>query len=371
MNLIVSPAPHVHSGDSVRKNMLDVILALCPAFIISLVAFGWGALITTAVSVVSCVCFEWLIAKYIMKQQPTIGDLSAVLTGLLLAFNLPSNLPIWIIIIGALVAIGVGKMSFGGLGQNPFNPALVGRVFLLISFPAQMTTWPKPMGFSGSYLDAETAATPLASLKEIVKLGSETNSDGSYTKALVEALKESLPTLENSFIGDMGGSLGEISALALIVGGIYLLCTKTITWHIPVSILATIALFTGCLGWFGKLPEGITTEDFTLYNLLTGGVILGAIFMATDYVTSPMTDLGQIIYGIGIGIIVMIIRTWGSYPEGMSFAILIMNAATPLLNRIHKTNVLKRVFYEIASYIKMWARVIKKIHINIKNFSEK
>ena len=295
MNLIVSPAPHVHSGDSVRKNMLDVILALCPAFIISLVAFGWGALITTAVSVVSCVCFEWLIAKYIMKQQPTIGDLSAVLTGLLLAFNLPSNLPIWIIIIGALVAIGVGKMSFGGLGQNPFNPALVGRVFLLISFPAQMTTWPKPMGFSGSYLDAETAATPLSMMKE-----------GGY----------SAHDLMTAFLGlggdGIGGSLGEISAIALILGGIYLLCRKTITWHIPVSIIVTVAAFTGIL--------------------YACGLMLGAIFMATDYVTSPMTHLGQIIYGIGIGLIVVIIRTWGSYPEGMSFAILIMNAATPLLN---------------------------------------
>ena len=308
MNLIVSPAPHVHSGDSVRKNMLDVILALCPAFIISLVAFGWGALITTAVSVVSCVCFEWLIAKYIMKQQPTIGDLSAVLTGLLLAFNLPSNLPIWIIIIGALVAIGVGKMSFGGLGQNPFNPALVGRVFLLIYFPAQMTTWLKPMGFSGGYLDAETAATPLSMMKE-----------GGYTA-------HDLMTAFLGLGGDgIGGSLGEISAIALILGGIYLLCRKTITWHIPVSIIVTVAAFTGILHACGIGADPLT-------HLVTGGLMLGAIFMATDYVTSPMTHLGQIIYGIGIGLIVVIIRTWGSYPEGMSFAILIMNAATPLLN---------------------------------------
>ena len=308
MNLIVSPAPHVHSGDSVRKNMLNVIIALSPAFVISLLAFGWGALITTAVSVVSCVAFEWLIAKFIMKQEPTIGDLSAILTGLLLAFNLPSNLPIWIVIIGALVAIGVGKMSFGGLGQNPFNPALVGRVFLLISFPAQMTTWPKPMGFSGSYLDAATAATPLSMLQE----GGVPFTD-----------------LMTAFLGfggnGIGGSLGEISAAALILGGIYLLCTKTITWHIPVSILATVAAFTAILCVFGIGAD-------PLFHLTTGGLMLGAIFMATDYVTSPMTHLGQIIYGIGIGLIVVIIRTWGSYPEGMSFAILIMNAATPLLN---------------------------------------
>lgn len=309
MNLIVSPAPHVHSGDSVRKNMLNVLIALSPAFIISMVAFGWGAIITTAVSVVSCVAFEWLIAKYIMKQESTIGDLSAVLTGLLLAFNLPSNLPIWIVIIGALVAIGVGKMTYGGLGQNLFNPALVGRVFLLISFPAQMTTWPKPMGFSGSYLDAETAATPLSMMKE----GGHAFSD-----------------LLTAFLGvggeGIGGSLGEISALALIIGGIYLLCTKTITWHIPVSIFCTVACFSGILYAFGIGADPLT-------HLLTGGLMLGAIFMATDYVTSPMTPMGQLIYGFGIGVIVIIIRTWGSYPEGMSFAILIMNAVTPLLNK--------------------------------------
>ena len=308
MNLIVSPAPHVHSGDSVRKNMLNVLIALSPAFIISLLAFGWGALITTAVSVVSCVAFEWLIAKYIMKQEPTIGDLSAILTGLLLAFNLPSNLPIWIVVIGALVAIGIGKMSFGGLGQNPFNPALVGRVFLLISFPAQMTTWPKAEGFAGKYLDAATEATPLSMISE----GGHTSID--YLTAFLGLGGEGI-----------GGSLGEISALALILGGIWLLCTKTITWHIPVSIFATVAAFSAIL-W----GCGIGMDP--LAHLLTGGLMLGAIFMATDYVTSPMTHLGQIIYGIGIGLIVVIIRTWGSYPEGMSFAILIMNAATPLLN---------------------------------------
>ena len=308
MNLIVSPAPHVHSGDSVRKNMLNVIIALIPAFAFAVLAFGWGALITTAVSVVSCEAFEWLIATFIMKQKPTIGDCSAILTGLLLAFNLPSNLPVWIVIIGALVAIGVGKMSFGGLGQNPFNPALVGRVFLLISFPAQMTTWPRPLGFSGSYLDAETAATPLSLMKE----GGAHFSD--YMTAFI------------GLGGDgIGGSLGEISAIALILGGIWLLCTKTITWHIPVSILCSVAAFSAILWAFGIGADPLS-------HLLTGGLMLGAIFMATDYVTSPMTALGQIIYGIGIGLIVIIIRTWGSYPEGMSFAILIMNAATPLLN---------------------------------------
>ena len=319
--LIVSPAPHAHSGDSVRKNMLLVIAALLPAYVVSVIEFGWGALITTAISVAACVAFEWLIAKFILKQKPTICDCSAILTGLLLAFNLPSNLPWWIVIIGALVAIGVGKMTFGGLGQNPFNPALVGRVFLLISFPVQMTTWPRPLGFSGSYIDAETGATPLALLKQGLKSG-----DGSVFSEL--------PSLWETFTGVMGGSLGEVCAIALLVGGIFLICTKVITWHIPVSILATVALFAAVTGWCGALPEGLTTAQYVAMTLCTGGIMLGAFFMATDYVTSPMTGWGKIIFGIGIGIIVMVIRTWGAYPEGMSFAILIMNACVPLLNHI-------------------------------------
>ena len=319
--LIVSPAPHAHSGDSVRKNMLLVIAALLPAYVVSVIEFGWGALITTAISVAACVAFEWLIAKFILKQKPTICDCSAILTGLLLAFNLPSNLPWWIVIIGALVAIGVGKMTFGGLGQNPFNPALVGRVFLLISFPVQMTTWPRPLGFSGSYIDAETGATPLALLKQGLKSG-----DGSVFSEL--------PSLWETFTGVMGGSLGEVCAIALLVGGIFLICTKVITWHIPVSILATVALFAAVTGWCCALPEGLTTAQYVAMTLFTGGIMLGAFFMATDYVTSPMTGWGKIIFGIGIGIIVMVIRTWGAYPEGMSFAILIMNACVPLLNHI-------------------------------------
>ena len=301
--------------------MLLVIAALLPAYIVSVIEFGWGALITTAISVVACVGFEWLIAKFILKQKPTICDCSAILTGLLLAFNLPSNLPWWIVIIGALVAIGVGKMTFGGLGQNPFNPALVGRVFLLISFPVQMTTWPRPLGFAGSYVDAETGATPLALLKQGIKGGDS-------------SIVSQLPDLWDAFVGIMGGSLGEVSAIALLVGGIFLICTRVITWHIPVSILATVALFAAVTGWCGALPEGLTTAQYVAMTLCTGGIMLGAFFMATDYVTSPMTPWGKIIFGIGIGLIVMVIRTWGAYPEGMSFAILIMNACVPLLNHI-------------------------------------
>ena len=301
--------------------MLLVIAALLPAYVVSVIEFGWGALITTAISVVACVGFEWMIAKFILKQKPTICDYSAVLTGILLAFNLPSNLPWWIVIIGALVAIGVGKMTFGGLGQNPFNPALVGRVFLLISFPVQMTTWPRPLGFAGSYVDAETGATPLALLKQGIKGGDS-------------SIVSQLPSLWDAFIGAMGGSLGEVCALALLVGGIFLICTRVITWHIPVSILATVALFAAVTGWCGVLPEGLTTAQYVAMTLCTGGIMLGAFFMATDYVTSPMTPWGKIIFGIGIGLIVMVIRTWGAYPEGMSFAILIMNACVPLLNHI-------------------------------------
>lgn len=301
--------------------MLLVIAALMPAYIVSVIEFGWGALITAAISVVACVAFEWLIAKFILKQKPTVCDCSAILTGLLLAFNLPSNLPWWIILIGSLVAIGIGKMTFGGLGQNPFNPALVGRVFLLIAFPVQMTTWPRPLGFAGSYVDAETAATPLALLKQGIKGG-----DASVVS--------NLPSLWDAFVGAMGGSLGEVCALALLIGGIFLICTRVITWHIPVSILATVALFAAVTGWCGALPEGMTTGQYVALSLCTGGIMLGAFFMATDYVTSPMTACGKIIFGIGIGFIVMVIRTWGAYPEGMSFAILIMNACVPLLNHI-------------------------------------
>ena len=318
---IVSPAPHFHSGDSVRKNMLLVIIALLPAYVMSVIAFGWGALITTAISVTACVLVEWLIAKFILKQKSTICDLSAALTGFLLALNLPSSLPWWIVVIGAIVAIGVAKMSFGGLGQNIFNPALVGRVFLLISFPAQMTTWPEAKGFATSYVDATTGATPLAALKELLKTGDAT------------ALDE-LPKMWDMLIGWMGGSLGEVSALLLLAGGIFLIATRVITWHIPVSIMATVALFAAVTGWAGLLPADVATGEYVMMTLCTGGMMLGAWFMATDYVTSPMSNCGKLIFGVGIGVIVMVIRTWGAYPEGMSFAILIMNACAPLLNLI-------------------------------------
>ena len=305
-SLYVSPSPHIHGGDSISKNMYGVLIALIPAFLVSLYCFGLGALIVTATSVLACVIFEYLIQRFLMKKEPTLCDGSAILTGVLLAFNVPSNLPIWIILIGALAAIGIGKMSFGGLGNNIFNPALVGRVFLLISFPAQMTTWPVPEVFPMTYTDAATGATILSSLHE----------GGAPLPAMVDML-----------IGRIGGSLGEISAIALLLGFAFMLWKKIITWHIPVSILATVFVFTGILYLINP-----TVYVNPFIHLLSGGLLLGSIFMATDYVTSPMSKNGMIVYGIGIGLLTAVIRIFGSYPEGMSFAILIMNAFTPLIN---------------------------------------
>ncbi len=315
--LIVSLSPHVHSGDSVQKNMYGVLIALIPALLVSLIYFGVGAAVVTLTSVVSCLFFEWAITKFILKREKTtILDGSAIITGVLLAFNVPSNLPVWIIVIGALVAIGIGKMTFGGLGCNPFNPALVGRVFLLISFPVQMTSWPK-IGQVTSYLDAETGATPLALMKMAV------HGDASAL--------EQLPSSFDLFIGATGGSLGEVSALALLIGLLYMLWKKIITWHIPVSILATVFVFSGLMHMANPALYASPAV-----HLFTGGLMLGAIFMATDYVTSPMTHKGMIIYGVAIGFLTVVIRNFGAYPEGMSFAILIMNAFTPLINNYCK-----------------------------------
>ncbi|WP_298451196.1 RnfABCDGE type electron transport complex subunit D [uncultured Prevotella sp.] len=315
--LIVSLSPHAHGSDSVERNMYGVIIALLPALLVSFLYFGIGSVVVCASSVAACVFFEWAITKYIMKKEPTITDGSAILTGLLLGFNLPSNLPVWIILIGALVAIGIGKMTFGGLGCNPFNPALVGRCFLLVSFPAQMTSWPVA-GQLTKYVDAQTGATPLSIMKEAIKSGDP---------SVLDKLPDSMALLlGNPGVNHGAGTIGEICALALLIGLAYMLWKKIITWHIPVSILATVFVFCGLL----HIANPIYADPIA--ELLSGGLMLGAIFMATDYVTSPMTHKGQIIYGIAIGALTVIIRNWGSYPEGMSFAILIMNAFTPLIN---------------------------------------
>ena len=319
--LIVSLSPHAHGVDSVERNMYGVIIALIPALIVSFIYFGIGSAIVCATSVIACVFFEWAINKFIMRNpRNTILDGSAALTGLLLGFNFPSNMPIWIIIIGALFAIGVGKMSFGGLGCNIFNPALVGRCVLLVSFPAQMTSWPL-VGQVGSYLDAETGATPLALMKTAIKTG-----DTSYLEQVPNALQL---LLGNNPLGG-AGTIGEVCALALIIGLIFMLWRGIITWHIPISIIATVFVLSGLM----HLANPVYADPLTV--ILSGGLMLGAIFMATDYVSSPMCAKGQLIYGVCIGLLTVVIRNWGAYPEGMSFAILIMNAFTPLINNYVK-----------------------------------
>ena len=308
MNLLnISGSPHVHSDESTKKIMWRVNLALVPALIVAITFFGVNALLVSLISVASCVLFQWLIEKFILKQPTTVWDGSAIVTGLLLAFNVPATVDMmWIVVIGALVAIGIAKMAFGGLGKNPFNPAIVGRIFLLISFPVQMTTWPKP-GFTMSF-DAATGATPLGAFKE-------------------GALPADV-TLMDAFLGHIGGSMGEISAIAILLGAIYLLCRKIITWHIPVAFIGTAFVFSGIL-WLVN-PETYMDPVMTIF---TGGIMLGACFMATDMVTSPMAKSGQLIFGFGCGLLTIVIRNWGAYPEGVSFAILIMNGVTPLLNR--------------------------------------
>lgn len=311
--LTISPSPHIHSGDSTPKIMFRVVYALIPALIWSIFVFGPDALRVTLIAIVACLAFEFLIQKYLMKIKPTVTDGSALVTGILMAFNVPSNLPWWIIIIGSLAAIGIGKLSFGGLGSNIFNPALVGRVFLLISFPVQMTSWPVN---HRSGIDAVTSATPLGIIKEGISGGMP-----------VSEISKNLPSTVEMLFGEIGGSLGEISALLLILGGLYLLIKKVITWHIPVSVIGTVALV-AAIFWLVN-PE---MYIHPVYHIFTGGLMLGAIFMATDMVSSPMNPKGQIIYGIGIGLITISIRMFGAYPEGISFAILIMNAFTPLIN---------------------------------------
>lgn len=315
--LIVSLSPHAHGTDSVEKNMYGVIIALLPALLVSFYFFGIGSVVVCLTSVVACLFFEWAITKFMMKTEPTLTDGSAIITGLLLGMNLPSNFPIWMILLGALVAIGIGKMTFGGLGCNPFNPALVGRCFLLVSFPAAMTSWPVE-GQLTSYVDAATGATPLSIMKLAIKTGDS-------------SVLNQLPSSFDMFIGYTGnglgaGTIGEICAVALIIGLVYMLWKKIITWHIPISIIATVFVISGLL----YLVSPVYANP--LQVILSGGLMLGAIFMATDYVTSPMTPKGQLIYGVAIGVLTVVIRNWGSYPEGMSFAILIMNAFTPLIN---------------------------------------
>ena len=309
--LIVSPSPHLHTKTSTKSLMRDVVIALIPAVIVSVLFYGWSELLVLGVSVASCVLLEYLITKYLLKGGCTICDWSAVITGVLLALNLPATTPWWVVLIGAVVAIGVAKMTFGGLGQNLFNPAIVGLVFLLISFPTYMTDWTKPAGFIGNAIaDGYTGATPLGIAKE----------------GGVAAI-EGLDYMDMLFF-NIGGSAGELSAIALLLGFAYLLIRRVIKPYITLSILGTVAVFSGIF-W------AINPAEYTdpIFNLLTGGLLLGSIFMATDYVTSPMSNWGGVVFGVGIGLITMLIRYFGAYPEGVSFAILIMNSVVPLLNK--------------------------------------
>lgn len=314
--LSISASPHVHGDNSVKKIMWGVVYAMVPALLVSIYYFGLDAVRVTLIAVSASIFFEWLFQKYLIKGVDTYMDGSAIITGVLLAFNLPSNLPWWIIVIGALVAIGMGKMSFGGIGKNIFNPALVGRVFLLISFPVQMTSWPKASPIIDGIADAITGPTPLGIVKEGLDAG-----------MTVEQVMAQVPSFMQQFVGGIGGSLGEVSALAILLGGLYMLWKKIITWEIPLSILLSVLIFSGIF-WLIDPTQYVNP----MFHLLTGGMMLGAIFMATDMVSSPMSRNGQLVFGVGIGLLTVIIRIWGAYPEGMSFAILLMNSVTPLLN---------------------------------------
>lgn len=312
--LVVSLSPHIHSRDSVRRKMWNVVIALIPALAVAIYVFGIPALEVIMISVATCFSTEWLIDRFIFHRPSTLTDGSALITGLLLACNLPSILPWWMVVVGGIVAIGIGKMSFGGLGCNIWNPALVGRVFLLISFPAAMTTWP--------------AGIPAAEMT-YVSSGASSMADASSGATFLSLLNSNSSSISaadmlSMGIGKMNGSLGEVGSFAILTGLIWMLCMRVITWHIPVSVIAGAAGLSWILG------------GNPLLDVLSGGLLLGAVFMATDYVTSPMTRKGQLIYGLMIGIITIIIRRFGSYPEGVSFAILLMNSFVPLINHYIK-----------------------------------
>ncbi|GAB4326058.1 MAG: RnfABCDGE type electron transport complex subunit D [Bacteroidales bacterium] len=321
-DLLISGSPHVHTSNPVKKIMYGVIYAMMPALLVSIWFFGLDAVRVILLSVAACLLVEFIIQKYLLKTEPTIWDGSAIITGILLAFNVPSNLPWWIIVIGAIVAIGIGKMSFGGLGKNVFNPALVGRVFLLISFPVQMTSWPVPKPLFGKAItDAVTGPTPLGIMKEGLGAG----------KTVQEIMPEIPDYVTHLMTGFQGGSLGEVSAIALILGAVYMLARKIITWHIPAAYLGSVIIFSGIL-WL------VDPQHFVdpLFHLVTGGLMLGVFFMATDMVSSPISPRGQLVFGAGAGILTILIRVFGAYPEGVSFAILIMNAFVPLIDRAFK-----------------------------------
>ena len=313
--LIVAPSPHIHSSRTTRTIMLDVIIALIPALIAATIIFGPRALLLTGVCVVSCVVFEWLMCLA-LKKDVTIGDLSAIVTGIILSYNLPAELPVWMAVIGSFVSIVIVKMLFGGIGQNFANPALVGRIVLFISFSSAMTTWVEP--FAHQYgLEGVTTATPLAMIRE-----------SRWTD------------IQDLLLGATGGCLGETCALALLIGGVYLVIRRVISPVIPLTFVGTVAVGAGLASLTDRLPIAWTSMDFILSHVLSGGLLLGAFFMATDYATSPATKWGKVIFGCGCGLITIVIRLFGSYAEGVSFAILLMNILTPYIEKATAPKVL-------------------------------
>ncbi|MCD6527270.1 MAG: RnfABCDGE type electron transport complex subunit D [Desulfuromonas sp.] len=320
--LYMSSSPHVHSGETTQDIMRAVIYALLPACVLSIYYFGLEALLVLLLCTAGCLTTE-AVCCVLSKRAMTLSDGSAAITGILLALNLPASSPWWLALFGSIIAVTIGKQVFGGLGHNPFNPALVARVVLLISFPVQMTSWtsPTPLGHG---LDALTAATPLGEMKTSVML------TGQLPASAHSGFSDYL-------IGNMAGSIGEVSALAVLLGGLYLLKKKVITWEIPASYLGSVILFGGMF-W---LIDSQRYPD-PLFHLLTGGLLLGAFFMATDMVTTPITRSGMLIFGVGCGVITVLIRLFGGYPEGVSFAILLMNGATPLIDRYTRPKVFGR-----------------------------
>ena len=303
-NLTVAYAPHIHDRTTTRRIMLDVVIALCPAFIASFLVFGPRAVLVTAVCVAACVFFEWAFNKS-LKRKCTIKDLSAVITGMLLAFNLPVTIPLWQAVFGSFVAIIFVKMLFGGLGKNFANPAVVARVVMFLAFPIAMTNWYVPH-WNVPLLDTISGATPLVYIAR-----------GDFY---------SMEKVWYMFLGVHRGSLGETSELALLIGGIYLLARRVITWHAPVAFIGTVFVLTALIGNHSVYQP--------LFHIFSGGLFLGAIFMATDYVTTPMTKTGRAIFGLGCGLFTVMIRLYGSYPEGVSFAILLMNMIVPFINKL-------------------------------------
>ncbi|MBQ6874347.1 MAG: RnfABCDGE type electron transport complex subunit D [Clostridia bacterium] len=311
--LTVSASPHAHSSETTTGIMLDVIISLLPAAIVSVFYFGLHAFAVLATSIVSCVLFEY-ISRKIMKRSNTVGDLSAVVTGIILAFNLPSTLPLWMVVIGSFIAIVIVKQMFGGIGQNFVNPAITARIILMSSFPLAMSTWTQPLVTRTG--EAVTTASPLASLAGITK-------EADMVLALENA---NLPSLKDMFLGLRPGSMGEVCAAALLIGFVYLLIRRVISPIIPLTFIGTVAVF--------MLIAGKGNLEFVVYQLLSGGLLLGAIFMATDYTTSPINKKGKIIFGIGCGLITSVIRVFGLLPEGVSFSIILMNILVPHIENL-------------------------------------